>query len=114
MFVHVRDIEQAISWYSDLLGVPRGDTSHAGLIYDLPTGGSPGLVLDGHAAARGAPHPPAGPGLMLEASDIDAAHSWAASRAEVGAIENIGSVSTFHLADPDGNRLIVFAPNDGA
>jgi hypothetical protein len=51
---------------------------------------------------------------MLEASDIDAAHSWAASRAEVGAIENIGSVSTFHLADPDGNRLIVFAPNDGA
>jgi hypothetical protein len=49
---------------------------------------------------------------MLHADDIHAAHAFAVKHAPtVGPIEDIGSVSVFHLYDPDGNRLIVYAKN---
>ena len=111
VFVHVTDMQRAIAWYSALLGVPQSATSHEGLIYDVPMDGPTGLTLDGHAHARGA-FQPGGPLLMLPADDIHAAHAFAGEHArEVGPVEDIGSVSVFHLADPDGNRLIVYAEN---
>ncbi|TCC62119.1 VOC family protein [Kribbella pittospori] len=111
VFVHVTDMQRAIDWYGDLLGVPRQQASHEGLIYDVPMDGPTGLTLDGHAHARGT-FRPGEPLLMLHADDIQAAHSFAVEHAtEVGAVEDIGSVSVFHLADPDGNKLIVYAEN---
>jgi catechol 2,3-dioxygenase-like lactoylglutathione lyase family enzyme len=53
VFLHVTDMARAIDWYSGLFGVPPGDTSHEGLIYDVATDGDTGLTLDGHAHARG-------------------------------------------------------------
>ncbi|WUJ71478.1 VOC family protein [Kribbella soli] len=111
VFVHVTDMWRAITWYSTLLGLPQSGTSHAGLIYDVPMSGPTGLTLDGHAHARGT-FQPAGPLLMLHADDIHAAHTFARQHANgVGPVEDIGTVSVFHLADPDGNRLIVYAEN---
>ena len=111
VFVHVTDMQRAITWYSTLLGVPQSATSHEGLIYDVPMSGPTGLTLDGHSQVRGT-FQPAGPLLMLRADDIHAAHAFASEHAkEVGPVEDIGTVSVFHLADPDGNRLIVYAEN---
>lgn len=111
VFVHVTDMRRAIAWYSTLLGVPQSGTSHEGLIYDVPMSGPTGLTLDGHAHARGT-FQPGGPLLMLHADDIHAAYTFAGEHArEVGPVEDIGSVSVFHLADPDRNRLIVYAEN---
>ncbi|MFI6676514.1 VOC family protein [Kribbella sp. NPDC050470] len=111
VFIHVTDMQRAIAWYSTLLGVPQQNTSHEGLIYDVPMDGPTRLTLDGHAHARGA-FQPGGPLLMLHADDIHAAHAFAVGHAEdVGPIEDIGSVSVFHFTDPDGNKLIVYAEN---
>ncbi|MEU5873486.1 VOC family protein [Glycomyces sp. NPDC047369] len=111
VFVHVTDMRRAIAWYSALLGVPEHAASHEGLIYDVPMSGPTGLTLDGHAHARGE-FAPGGPLLMLHAPDIDAAHAFALDRAErVTAVQDIGTVSVFNLADPDGNTLIVYAEN---
>jgi len=114
VFLHVTDMERAIDWYSRLFGVPSGDTSHEGLIYEVPTDGDTGLILDGHAHAGGEwTPPPTRPACMLAADDIHAAHQFALKHAtDVSEIEDIGSVSVFQLADPDGNRLVVFARND--
>lgn len=111
VFVHVTDMRRAVDWYSSLLGVPTNTTSHGGLIYDVPMSGPTGLTLDGHAHARGE-FRPGGPLLMLHADDIAAAHAYARQHAlQVGDVEDIGSVSVFHLADPDGNRLVVYSEN---
>ena len=111
VFVHVTDMQRAIDWYSALLGVPQHSTSHEGLIYDVPMDGPTGLTLDGHAYVRGT-FRPAGPMLMLHAADIRAAHAFAVERArDVGAVEDIGTVSVFQLSDPDGNRLIIYSEN---
>jgi catechol 2,3-dioxygenase-like lactoylglutathione lyase family enzyme len=111
VFVHVTDMQRAIDWYSVLLGVPRHATSHEGLIYDVPMAGPTGLTLDGHAHSRGT-FRPGGPLLMLPAGDIQAAHAFALDHAQdVGAVEDIGTVSVFHLSDPDGNRLIIYSEN---
>jgi predicted enzyme related to lactoylglutathione lyase len=111
VFVHVTDMSRAIAWYSTLLGVPERQASHGGLIYDLPMDGPTGLTLDGHAHTRGA-FQPSGPVLMLHTDDINAAHTFALRHASaVSPVEDIGSVSVFHLSDPDGNRLIVYAKN---
>lgn len=111
VFVHVTDMPRAIRWYSELLGLPQAETSHEGLIYDVPMAGPTGLTLDGHAHSRGA-FRAGGPLLMLHAGDIHAAHTFALEHAdEVGPVEDIGSVSVFHFADPDGNKLIVYAEN---
>jgi len=111
VFVHVTDMQRAVDWYSTLLGVPSHGTSHEGLISDVPMAGPTGLTLDGHAHARGSFRPGA-PLLMLHASDIQAAHTFAVNHAhDVGPVEDIGSVSVFHLSDPDGNRLIIYAEN---
>jgi hypothetical protein len=73
--------------------------------------GPTGLTLDGHAHARG-DFRPGGPLLMLHAGDIAAPHAFAREHApQVGEVEDIGSVSVFHLADPDGNRIIVDSEN---
>ncbi|GAB3226071.1 hypothetical protein GCM10027447_16010 [Glycomyces halotolerans] len=109
VFVHVTDMQRAVAWYSRLLGVPEGRVSHGGLIADVPTGGPTGLTLDGHAHAQGR-FQPGGPLLMLASDDIQEAHAFAEEHAaEVSPVEDIGSVSVFHLSDPDGNRLIVYA-----
>ena len=111
VFVHVTDMQRAIDWYSTLLGVPSHQTSHEGLIYDVPMDGPTGLTLDGHAHARGT-FRPGGPLLMLHADDIRLAHTFALAHAQdVGPVENIGTVSVFPLSDPDGNRLIIYAEN---
>ena len=111
VFVHVTDMQRAIDWYSTLLGLPSHGTSHEGLIYDVPMSGPTGLTLDGHAHARGT-FQPGGPLLMLHATDIQAAHTFAQTHAHaVGPIENIGTVSVFHLSDPDNNHLIIYTKN---
>lgn len=111
VFIHVTDMQRAITWYSSLLRVPQQPTSHGGLIYDVPMDGPTRLTLDGHAHARGT-FQPGGPLLMLPADDIRVAHAFAVEHAsEVGVIDDIGTVSVFHLSDPDGNKLIVYAEN---
>lgn len=113
VFLHVTDMPRAIEWYSDLLGMPTAEASHEGLIYDVPTVGETGLILDGHAFARGEWTQPSGrPACMLAAEDIEAAHRFAREHAaDVSPVEDIGTVSVFQLSDPDGNRLVVSARN---
>ncbi len=111
VFVYVTDMQRAVDWYTKLLGAPTHGTSHEGLIYDVPMDGPTGLTLDGHAHARGE-FRSGGPLLMLHADDIQAAHAFALDHAQdVTPVENIGTVSVFHLSDPDNNRLTIYAEN---
>ena len=48
VFIPVSDMQKAIAWYSRLLGLPLGATSHEDKIYNLPMQGETGLILDAH------------------------------------------------------------------
>lgn len=99
----------AIHWYSRLLGLPVGDISHEGMIYDLPLGDGTGIILDGYPKAvspRGT-----GPRVMFTTPDIATARELALAMArDVSDVQDIGSSLVFYLEDPDGNMLCIRQP----
>lgn len=105
LFIPVRDISRAIRWYGDLLGLPVGETSHEGSIYDLPMEHGPGVALDANApfTADGPPR------FFWWTEDLDAVqhHVTAIGGTDLSDIVDIGSVSFIQFRDPDGNRLMV-------
>ncbi|HEU5086433.1 MAG TPA: VOC family protein [Roseiflexaceae bacterium] len=109
VFIPVSDMQRAISWYSQLLGLPTGDTSHQGKIYSLPMQGNVGVILDGHKAVRNSSQPL----LFFWTDDITASwHFLQQLEVEiVSAVEDIGSVSTLTFKDPDQNLLMVCQSN---
>jgi predicted enzyme related to lactoylglutathione lyase len=109
VFIPVSDMQRAITWYSRLLGLPAGDTSHNDNIYNLPMQGDIGVILDSHKAVRNSSQPL----LSFWTDDITATWRFLQElEAEiVSAVEDIGSVSTLIFKDPDQNLLMVCQPN---
>lgn len=105
VFVPVSDMNRAIAWYSDLFGLPQGETSHQGTIYDVPMSGETGLILDANVPVRTSSQPL----CFFWTEDLWAAESFLRQRnIEISSrITNIGSLSFLVLRDPDGNLLMV-------
>ena len=109
IFIHVSNIQRAIDWYSRLLDLPKQDTAHDGMIYNLPVVGSTQVILDAYPK----PVPPrdTGPRVMFTTPDLAAARELATSLSdEVTEVEDIGSSLIFFLDDPDGNRICIRQP----
>ncbi|QGQ18817.1 VOC family protein [Cellulomonas sp. JZ18] len=105
VFVPVRDMPAAVAWYSALLGLDPGDTSHEGRIHDLPTEGEVGLALDAHHPGFTADGPPR---FIWWVDDLAAVreHLDALGVERVGDVTDIGSVAFLQFRDPDGNLLM--------
>ncbi|WAC66557.1 VOC family protein [Agrococcus sp. SL85] len=104
VFVPVSDIARSAAWYGALLGVPVGTTSHEDRIHDVPLAGEAALILDAHRPVAVSSQPL----CFLWSDDLERA---AALVEDLGgrpsAIEDIGSVRTMRLEDPDGNLLML-------
>ncbi len=110
LFIPVSDMARAIAWYSQLLGLPTGQTTHAEKIYNLPMQGDTGIILDAHKAVTNSSQPL----CFFWTDDIRATYDFLNSLHVdiVSAIEYIGSVSTLTFRDPDHNLLMVCQAND--
>lgn len=108
VFIHVTDMPAAIDWYSTLLGIDPGITSHEDRIHELRVEGRTGIMLDAHPGKVSAAG--TGPRLMFATSDLDAARARAASLSpNVSAPEDIGSAVVFYVEDPDQNLICIIA-----
>jgi predicted enzyme related to lactoylglutathione lyase len=113
VFIPVRDIESAATWYSALLGLPVTDTTHENRIYDLPGAGGVGIALDAHHQDFTADGPPR---FTWRVDDLTAVRGHLHS---LGIdlslnITNVGSVDILQFRDPDGNLLMVSGPGEHA
>jgi predicted enzyme related to lactoylglutathione lyase len=105
VFVPVSDMDRAIRWFSELLGLPVRETSHGGKIYDVETVGDVGIILDGHREVVNSSQPL----FFLMSRDSHAArrHLQVMGAPGLGDVQDIGSMWTLPFCDPDGNRLMV-------
>lgn len=109
IFIPVGDMPRAIAWYSKLLGLPEGQTTHADKIYNLPMQGETGIILDAHKAVANSSQPL----CFFWTDDIRATYDFLKALDDdiISTIEDIGSVSTLIFRDPDGNLLMVCQAN---
>ena len=110
VFVPVSDMQRAVAWYSALFGLPVGDTSHQGKIYDLEMACETRLILDGNQPV----HSSSQPLCFFWTDDIQEARSFLLANfvTIVRDVEDIGSLSTLAFKDPDGNLLMVCQRNE--
>lgn len=112
VFIPVRNMEVAASWYSGLLGFEHeaGRLSHEDTIYDIPTESGPWLCLDANRPDFVASGPAR---FFFWTSDLRAAlsHLHEIGADEVSDVEDIGSLSFVTFKDPDGNLLMVAQPS---
>src|SRR5260221_7019472 len=109
VFIPVSDMPRAIAWYSRLFGLPPAATTHEGKIYTVPMAGETGLILDGHKPVVNSSQPL----CFFWTSDIRAAEAFLTENGieRVGAVQDIGSVSTLTFQDRDGNWLMACQRN---
>lgn len=112
LFLHVRDLRQAATWYSAAFGLPLKEHELARNYYTLNAPGQlPWITLDDHAADpsftfQPAPHPV----CTFIATDLTAAfaHLQRLGAEMVGGIEDVHpGLRSFTFRDPDGNALMV-------
>ena len=112
VFIPVRDMESAATWYADLLGFDhaRGSLGHGDTIYDVPTETGPRLCLDANRPDFVASGPAR---FFFWTADIEATleHLHTLDADEVSEVEDIGSLSFVTFKDPDGNLLMVAEPH---
>ena len=111
VFIPVRDIEAAATWYGALLGLPVTEPTHENRIYDLPGVGAAGLALDGHHREFTADGPPR---FMWRVDNLTAVRDHLRSLGIdlMMDITNVGSVDILQFRDPDGNLLMVSGPSE--
>lgn len=106
VFVNVKDMEKAASWYSDLLGVPLNEEAVKQSVYSVPVTRGASLLLDDNRYSN---HEAFEILFMFDTDDIHAAYDFAADRGMTfhGELERHGEISFFVLKDPDGNLIMV-------
>jgi uncharacterized protein len=111
VFVHVTNLESAIRWYSDLLGLEVREGELNGPIYTLDMGpGRPGITLDNHCLDSDYKLTTSNqPLFTLSASDIHAAfkHAKKLGAGITSEIQTFPDLSEFTFTDPDGNMIMV-------
>jgi len=112
VFIPVRDMEAAASWYSHLLGFEhdRAHLSHEDTIFDIPTDSDPRLCLDSNRPDFIASGPAR---FFFWTADMQATltHLQALEAGAISEVEDIGSLSFVTFKDPDGNLLMVAEPS---
>jgi catechol 2,3-dioxygenase-like lactoylglutathione lyase family enzyme len=108
--VPTRDVERAVAWYRDTLGLPPSDVTPGEVE-------APNLTLSfWNPEADGEPFQPNAAGLALRVPDVAAAVDEARDAgAEVIGIEDTGVCHMGFVRDPDGNVLILhrrYVPRD--
>jgi catechol 2,3-dioxygenase-like lactoylglutathione lyase family enzyme len=100
--VPTRDIDSAVAWYRDVLGLPPSDVTEG----EVET---PNVTLSFWAPeADGEPFQPNAAGIGLRVPDVAAAVEEArAGGAEVIGIQDTGVCHMGLVKDPDGNVLIL-------
>ncbi len=109
IFIPVSDMTRARRWYERLLGLPPSTISHADRIADLPMLSETQLILDSHKPVVNS-SPPL---LFFWTDDV---RTTAEFLQQIGVeivrpIEDIGSVSTPVIKDPDHNLLMICQRN---
>jgi len=109
VFIPVSDITRARRWYERLLDLPPSTVSHADRIADLPMLGETQLILDSHKPVVNSSQPL----LFFWTDDLPATVEFLQQMAVeiVRPIEDIGSVSTLMIKDPDANLLMICQRN---
>jgi predicted enzyme related to lactoylglutathione lyase len=107
IFIHVKDMNRAIAFYSALLGLPKKDTAHEGTIYDLPVSGGSGIILDANKGVVAKQD--AKPLFFYDTNDIYQSYDHVKSiNAEIfSEIEEHGDISFFNFRDSEGNLLMI-------
>ncbi|CAM3787209.1 hypothetical protein GCM10009865_34140 [Aeromicrobium ponti] len=107
IFIHVKDMNRAIAFYSALLGLPKKDTAHEGTIYDLPVSGGSGIILDANKGIVAKQD--AKPLFFFDTNDIYQSYDYVKSiNAEIfSEIEEHGDISFFNFRDSEGNLLMI-------
>ena len=110
IFVHVTDLERAVRWDSQLLGVEVwGNIQGPIYIFDMGAG-RPGLTLDNHCFdGNYVQKPSEQPLFNLSTHDIYAAYQYVK---QMGAdslteIQTYPDLSEFTFKDPDGNIIMI-------
>ncbi|RJE90293.1 VOC family protein [Paenibacillus sp. 1011MAR3C5] len=111
IFIHVRNLNDSIQWYSKLLGVEVPPKDYIGPIFTFPMGeGRPGLTLDNHCFDQDYHFTPSThPLFNLSAHDIDAAfqHVKGIGAKITSSIQVYPDLSEFTFMDPDGNQIMI-------
>jgi predicted enzyme related to lactoylglutathione lyase len=109
VFIPVSDMTRARRWYERLLGLSPSTTSHADQIVDLPMLGETQLILDSHQPVVNSSQPL----LFFWTDDLRTTAEFLQQIAVeiVRPIEDIGSVSTLVIKDPDHNLLMICQRN---
>jgi len=100
--VPTRDVERAVAWYRDALGLPVSEVAPREVE-------APNVTLSFWNPERdGEPFQPNAAGLALRVADVAAAVEEArAAGAEVIGVEDTGVCHMGFVKDPDGNVLIL-------
>jgi predicted enzyme related to lactoylglutathione lyase len=112
VFIPVRDMEKAASWYAELLGFHHesGRLGHGDTIFDIPVEQGPRLCLDANRPDFVASGPAR---FFFWTHDMEATldHVRALGAEEISEVEDIGSLEFMTFQDPDGNLLMVAQPS---
>ena len=109
VFIPVSNMTRSRQWYERLLGLPPSTISHADQITALPMAGDAQLILDSHKPVATSSQPL----LFFWTDDIHATEEFLQQLAVkiVRPIENIGSVLTLVIEDPDQNQVMICQRN---
>ncbi|WP_256761280.1 VOC family protein [Cohnella sp. WQ 127256] len=107
VFLHVSNMQHAIQWYSELLGLPVQSASHEGTIYVLPMEGGLDLLIDSnmndHKNNNNKTH------FFFETKNLNESYKFIKNKGIeiVTEIEVHDDISFFTFRDPDGNVLMI-------
>lgn len=110
VFVHVRDLEKSVHWYSKLLGVDiKNKVQEPIYTFDMGVG-RPGLTLDNHSFDDIYEFVPQNQPLFnLSTEDIDISYQFVQQLGAeiVTEIQRYPDLSEFSFKDPDGNIIMI-------
>jgi predicted enzyme related to lactoylglutathione lyase len=107
VFLHVSDMQKAIQWYSELLGLPKHLASHEGTIYGLHMDGGSALLLDSNQKDENNKHTKTQ--FFFETKNLMESYNFVKEKEIqiVTEIEVHDNISFFTFKDPDGNILMI-------
>lgn len=115
MHLHVRDIDESVRFYSDLMGFDLvGSSSEIGMAF-LSAGGYHHHIGLNTWSGKGAPPPPKGTsGLRQFTVELPSGKDLeqAAERLDRGGVDVLGSNAVFTVQDPSENKVRLQVRND--